>query len=223
MTRSPEWRRTRRAGSNHDVERHNSRWGKGLGADFAKMTLALLFSMRGSVCLYQGDELGLPQADVDFEDIQDPYGLPFWPKYKGRDGCRTPMPWDDSSGAGFSDVKPWLPISAEHRALSVATQTQDQQSVLVFSRRFIKWRKAQQALVYGDIKLVEGTPSVLCWIRESADQRLFVAINTTGEMQKAALPFLDGQSLTECGFKSTAEGDFVVLPPFQVAYIEQVK
>ncbi len=51
-------------------------------------------TQRGSVCIYEGEELGLTEADIAFEDLQDPYGIQFWPEFKGRDGCRTPMVWD---------------------------------------------------------------------------------------------------------------------------------
>ena len=93
--------------SNHDVVRHVSRW----GADvvdrdaFAKMLCAILMTQRGSVCIYQGEELGLTEADIAFEDLQDPYGIQFWPEFKGRDGCRTPMVWDSKTAqAGFSTL-----------------------------------------------------------------------------------------------------------------------
>jgi len=193
--------------SNHDVERHNSRWSKSSSAEFAKMSLAMLLSMRGSACLYQGDELGLPQADVSYEQLQDPYGFPFWPEYKGRDGCRTPMPWDSTSGAGFTRSESWLPIPDRHKELSVATQATDPLSVLSFCQAFIKWRNTQPALTHGDIKLFEDTGDALCWIREAGNQQLFVAINTTESTQQVELPFLDG---------------IVNLPPLQVAYFERL-
>ena len=63
----------------------------------------MMMCLRGSVCLYQGEELGLPEADVAFEDLQDPYGIQFWPEFKGRDGCRTPMVWETQSNGGFSE------------------------------------------------------------------------------------------------------------------------
>src|SRR5690606_5593907 len=85
--------------SNHDVARHVSRWS--LSAEAARAYLVLLMCLRGSVCIYQGEELGLPEAELAFEDLRDPYGIEFWPAYKGRDGCRTPMPWDpDERHAG---------------------------------------------------------------------------------------------------------------------------
>src|SRR5690606_15173367 len=106
--------------SNHDVERVVSRWGGAAPtAELASQLTALLCSLRGSVCIYQGEELGLTEAEVPFESLQDPYGIAFWPNFKGRDGCRTPMPWDDSDSAGFSAGKPWLPIPAAHRRLAV--------------------------------------------------------------------------------------------------------
>jgi len=99
--------------SNHDCERHASRWR--LNDAQLRLYLALLLSLRGSVCLYQGEELGLPEAYVPFEDLRDPYGIRFWPKFRGRDGCRTPIPWaSDNTYSGFSEVKPWLPVSIDH-------------------------------------------------------------------------------------------------------------
>ncbi|MCH2547373.1 MAG: alpha-amylase family glycosyl hydrolase, partial [Alphaproteobacteria bacterium] len=96
--------------SNHDVTRVISRWGKDShdNAVLAKLLVALLCTLRGSVCIYQGEELGLPEADVPYERLQDPYGITFWPEYKGRDGCRTPMPWQTKAAhGGFSEVEPW--------------------------------------------------------------------------------------------------------------------
>ena len=100
--------------SNHDVERVVSRWGGGATPlpHFATQLTALVCSLRGSVCVYQGEELGLAEADVPYEALRDPYGIAFWPNFKGRDGCRTPMPWDASERGGFSTGEPWLPVPA---------------------------------------------------------------------------------------------------------------
>ena len=83
--------------SNHDVIRHVTRWTKPGGSPeaTAKFAVALLACLRGSICIYQGEELGLEEAELAFDDLRDPYGIRFWPGYKGRDGCRTPMPWDE--------------------------------------------------------------------------------------------------------------------------------
>ena len=135
--------------SNHDVVRTASRWTAGEADPHAylKIVAALLMSLRGSVCLYQGEELGLPEADLAFEDLQDPYGIRFWPEFKGRDGCRTPMVWDSHQpNAGFSGGKPWLPVPAEHITLAVNTQEGNEASMLEHYRRMLAFRAAHPAL-----------------------------------------------------------------------------
>ena len=119
--------------SNHDVVRHASRWADGIeNRDaFLKLTANLILSLRGSVCLYQGEELGLSEEVLDFEDLQDPYGIQFWPTFKGRDGCRTPMVWNSGNmNAGFSEVAPWLPVPPEHIHSAVSEQEQASGSLL---------------------------------------------------------------------------------------------
>jgi len=206
--------------SNHDVARHSSRWGHESCQDFARMTLTLLLSMRGSVCLYQGDELGLPQAHVPYESLKDPYGFPFWPEYQGRDGCRTPMPWENSLFAGFSESEPWLPIPDQHRALSVASQQSDDKSVLAFSHKLLKWRKELPALVYGTIELVEDEGDVLSWVRSTSEQSLLVVINVSAREQSYPLRCERFQRVDELGFTSKVSGDSVCLPPFQAAFFD---
>jgi alpha-glucosidase len=92
----------------------------------SKLVLAMQLSLKGTPCLYQGDELALPEADVPYELLQDPYGITFWPEFKGRDGCRTPMPWTgEAPNAGFTSGKPWLPVAEPHLALNVEAQDKD--------------------------------------------------------------------------------------------------
>ena len=91
--------------SNHDVMRHATRWGDQVydREKYLRLLTGILLTLRGSVCLYQGEELGLTEADIAYEDLRDPYGIQFWPDFKGRDGCRTPMVWEkDAPEAGFS-------------------------------------------------------------------------------------------------------------------------
>jgi alpha-glucosidase len=111
--------------SNHDCVRSATRWG-GDQPDprLLRLTAAFQMGLRGTVCLYQGEELGLPEAQVAFEDLQDPYGITMWPEFKGRDGCRTPMPWQAAAPhAGFSSAaKTWLPLDPRHTALAVDQQ-----------------------------------------------------------------------------------------------------
>jgi alpha-glucosidase len=156
---------------NHDVQRVLTRWGgPEATTDYSKIALAMLLSLRGSACWYQGDELGLPEAQIPFELLQDPYGITFWPEFKGRDGCRTPMPWVSTQpSAGFSgdrNVKPWLPVPAEHVARAVDVNDADLNSPLHFTRRFLSWRKTLPALVRGSIRFFDAPEPVLALMRE---------------------------------------------------------
>jgi alpha-glucosidase len=156
--------------SNHDVARVVSRWDFAGYADrAAPLLIALLCSLKGSICLYQGEELGLAEAEVPFEQLQDPYGIEFWPEYKGRDGCRTPMPWTSApSTAGFTTGKPWLPIPKEHCDRAVALQEADPASVLNRVRGFLRWRQTVPALRYGTIRVLDLPEPILGIEREAA-------------------------------------------------------
>ena len=173
----PSW-----AFENHDVPRSITRWaGSRPPEKFARLLIALLTTLRGTAFLYQGQELGLTQADLPFAALRDPEGITFWPDYKGRDGCRTPMPWTDKTpNAGFSTFTPWLPIPPKHLPLSVATQEADPDSLLHWMRRFLAWRRAQPALIDGEIRFLDVPPPLLGFERsEGADG--FTLIFNLGE------------------------------------------
>lgn len=203
--------------SNHDVRRVISRWG---GArpptDIASMLSALLCCLRGSACIYQGEELGLTEADVPYEALQDPYGKTFWPTFKGRDGCRTPMPWDNSEHAGFSSTRPWLPIPAEHLALTVARQEHVTDSVLQRFRQFMRWRKAQHTLQWGDIAFLDTAEPVLAFTRSYRGETLLLAFNLSAQAASAVLPLtsrlarVDGHGLRT----GTLSGHSLRLPAY---------
>ncbi len=166
--------------SNHDVVRHATRWAKGESdpAAYLKVVSALLMSLRGSVCLYQGEELGLPEADLAFEDLRDPYGIRFWPEFKGRDGCRTPMAWSGTEQyGGFSTAKPWLPVPAEHLARAVDAQQGNENSLLEHYRRFLAFRRSHPALVKGDIEFLPGEGDVVAFARSKGNERLLCVFN----------------------------------------------
>ncbi|TAE33112.1 MAG: alpha-glucosidase [Alphaproteobacteria bacterium] len=176
--------------SNHDAARPVTRWNPKAGMEqaFSHMLLSLLLSLRGSVCMYQGEELGLPEAEIAYEEIQDPYGLEFWPEFKGRDGCRTPMPWDHTQPhAGFSTVKPWLPVRDAHQALAVSTQESDAASSLSIARKLIKWRKQHSAMVNGAIDLQQIRPDLVRIERKNATESLIVYVNFSAEPTSIAV------------------------------------
>lgn len=210
---------------NHDCPRHITRWGEGEEAEsFAKVVMAMLLSMRGTPCLYQGEELGLPEAEVPYEKIQDPYGLPFWPEYKGRDGCRTPMVWEHNQPqGGFSTVEPWLPVDSRHLSLSADQQVNRTGSMYEAYRQFLHWRKQHPSLAKGSLRLLaEGHASVLCWLRETKEERILFACNLTKEPALLTLTeFPNLRPLSGHGFEgATLQGDRLELPPYQAFFAE---
>lgn len=177
--------------SNHDVVRHVSRWAiHGQEAAFTRLAATLILCMRGSVCLYQGEELGLPEAELTFEDLQDPYGIRFWPEFKGRDGCRTPMVWQAHvrNGAFSTAERTWLPVPAEHLIHAVDTQDNVPGSVLEFYRAMLAFRRAHPALAKGAIHLLDAPADVLAFIRDDGAERLLCVFNMGGTAAEYVLP-----------------------------------
>jgi len=204
---------------NHDVMRFPTRWGgNNPSDDWVKAMLTVLFCLRGSICLYQGEELGLPEADVPYEFLQDPFGINFWPEFKGRDGARTPMPWQsDAPYAGFSNTEPWLPIDPRHRQRAVDRQISDAESIYSFTRRLLQWRSAQPALQTGDIMFLEAPVGVIAFTRGSDHQRLLVAVNLSTDPQTLNIPAtttlidhgLKASSASSGGLHLSANGAYV--------------
>lgn len=201
--------------SNHDVMRVVSRWAAdSVVPHLASQLSALVCCLRGSVCLYQGEELGLPEADLPFEAIVDPYGKNFWPDFKGRDGCRTPIPWTAAADAGFSSARPWLPVPAAHRALAVSVQESDPDSNLQRLRRFLQWRRQQPALKWGGIEFVDAPEPLLVFRRTHADQQLLVVFNLSDAETEFNLPVLPLRPLQGHGLVDGQwRGERLQLPP----------
>lgn len=208
--------------SNHDVIRSVTRWGGDAPrADFAKASLALLFSLRGSACLYQGEELGLPEGQVAFEDLQDPYGIEFWPEFKGRDGCRTPMVWTPDGGF-TSGERGWLPLDPAHMPLNAAAQQQDADSVLRWVQRFLRWRQqpTQAALIHGDFNWLAGYEGPgLVFARHAAGETIWVAINLTANPISVTLPEAV-TCLAQTGFSGRAEGAELQIPAYNAVFAQ---
>ncbi len=206
--------------SNHDTRRVVSRWGRlpELSGDtpaLARLLLGCLFTMRGNVCLYQGEELGLTEVDLPVESLVDPWGIEFAPVFKGRDGCRTPMPWRaQAHQAGFTSGAPWLPIPDEHRRAAVDVQEADPSSVLATCRRLLRFRKAHPALVTGSIAVLETSSPIWAFERAEGAERLLCVFNlsnrpATWTVDAGAWRPLDGH-----GFTAQLDGNVVRLPAF---------
>lgn len=199
---------------NHDVERVMSRWGRDeANSQMAKLFAAMLVSLRGSICIYQGEELGLTEADIAEHELRDPYGIAFWPRFKGRDGCRTPIPWSkDAPHAGFSASEPWLPIPEEHVAHAVDAQRAQPDSVLNFYRKLIHWRRGHRALIAGDIEFPDA-PENLLVLRRSFQGESLTCIFNFGRSE-SIVPMHSGRLLSIPGGVTERKGDTLVLPGY---------
>ncbi|HMI20957.1 MAG TPA: alpha-amylase family glycosyl hydrolase [Sphingomonas sp.] len=181
--------------NNHDQRRVPSRYDLPAGAtgdDMARITAALLLTLRGTPILYYGEELGMANNDPQrVEDVQDIIGKKGWPKEKGRDGERTPMQWNAEANAGFNTgAKPWLPVGPDYATRNVAAERADPNSVLNFYRTLIAERRTNPALA-GDMAMVDrNNPNVLSYVRTGGGKRLLVVLNfggTAADMTPAQL------------------------------------
>ena len=163
---------------NHDVVRMGSRHTNDENDARLKVLMALLLTLRGTPYLYYGEEIGMRDIPLKRSEILDPPGKKYWPFYKGRDGCRSPMQWDSSTHARFSNTKPWLPVHTNHKIRNVEAQKADPESILNFTRRLIQTRRANKALQQGDFTLLtEQSKYALVYLREIAEQKILVALN----------------------------------------------
>jgi alpha-glucosidase len=207
--------------SNHDVVRHATRWGTGVNDPdrYMRLLVGLLMTLRGSVCLYQGEELGLTEADLAYEDLQDPYGIQFWPDFKGRDGCRTPMVWSEhEQSAGFTVGQPWLPVPPEHRHLAVDAQDHVQASMLNHYRRLLAFRHAHRPLAKGALEFHESGDNVLSIIRRDGNETIFCAFNLSEEMQVIDCPDGSIEPLDGHGFSGFLRSDTIELSPYDAFF-----
>lgn len=204
--------------SNHDVVRHASRWdgAKKHKDAFLKMTANLILSLRGSVCLYQGEELGLTESDIKFEELQDPYGIEFWPEFKGRDGCRTPMIWEsDSPQAGFTEGAPWLPISNEHLPMAANVQETDETSLLSHYKDVLNFRSKHLELSKGSIRFLNFTGDALLFERSHKGSNILVAINMSDREIIIEVGGKGFSTLKDGKFEGVLIGNSIILPAFE--------
>ena len=164
--------------NNHDVKRSATRYGIGEDDERQKVLAALLLSLRGTPFLYYGEEIGMRESDIKRSEIHDPIGRHYWPLYKGRDGCRTPMQWESGENGGFSNSMPWLPLHKDYKIRNVENQNEKPNSLLNFYRHMLAIRRETPALVSGDITLLEGIPNgILAYRRQTPISEAVVLLN----------------------------------------------
>jgi alpha-glucosidase len=188
----------------------------------AKLMAGLYLTRRGTPIMYYGEEIGMKTTPpTRKEDVKDPIGRTGWPKEKGRDGERTPMQWNESANAGFSQAKPWLPVPPTYKTHNVADELKDPDSVLSFYKAVLKLRHTNPALLHGSyVPLNESDQNVLSYLRVHKDQAVLVVLNMSATKQEVNFDlskngFKSATSLLATG-GSSANGDEVSLPPFGV-------
>jgi oligo-1,6-glucosidase/alpha-glucosidase len=159
-----------------------------LGEPQARVAAMLLLTLRGTPTLYQGDELGIGKVHIPPDRIRDTQDLRQPGLGLGRDGSRTPMPWDDSPQAGFSTAEPWLPLNEDWHTRNAAHQAAEQGSTLNLYRHLLALRREHPALAVGDLTLHPPQGGVLIYERVHQGERLIVALNLTRNAQTVALP-----------------------------------
>jgi alpha-glucosidase len=208
----PSW-----AFENHDAARAVSRWASPDDHDrFSRFKIALLASLRGNIILYQGEELGLSQVDIPFDQLQDPEAIANWPLTLSRDGARTPMPWQHAAHhAGFSSETPWLPIGAANVARAADLQNADPQSLLNLTREMIALRKQHDALSIGRIVQCSANGDSLQLVRNHENESIHCVFNM-GTIAIATLDVGDGEIL-----KALNGANKTTLPPYGVLIVKQ--
>jgi alpha-glucosidase len=174
---------------NHDRPRIASR----VGAAQARVAAMLLLTLRGTPTVYYGDEIGMQDVPIPRDRIRDPVEKNVPERGLGRDGCRTPMQWDTTLHAGFSEQEPWLPLAGSAQHENVENQRRDSTSFLSLYRRLIALRRSEPALQLGTYKTIYAREDAWLYVREFGRQRILVALNMGSE--PTAVAFTSGPIL----------------------------
>lgn len=180
--------------NNHDFHRSASRYGRGEDDRRLKVAAAMLLTLRGTPYLYYGEEIGMRDVKVGRAEIQDPIGKRYWPIPVGRDGCRSPMQWNASQYAGFSEASPWVKVHPNYSTRNVESQQKDPHSLFHFYCKLIQLRKELPALRSGMfLPLVHEPRYVFSYLRQTPGQTILVALN----FSRRKLPLmLSGRMIT---------------------------
>jgi alpha-glucosidase len=184
--------------SNHDVHRIATRLHASQDDRILKQAAALLLTLRGTPFIYYGDEIGMRDIRVGKADLQDPVSMNYWPFPVGRDGCRSPMQWDESCFAGFSTHKPWLKVNPNYSQRNVQRQKSEKDSLFHFYRKLIHIRKENKALNAGMFLPLTYDPLfVMAYLRQTAEETVLVVLN----FNRRKMKFFLGRELAKRNWK----------------------
>ncbi len=219
---------------NHDQPRMDVRYGDGVhDVAIQRVLSTILFTSGGASLMYYGDEIGMKTTPpTRKEDVKDRMGgLANWPRFKGRDGERTPMQWNDGSNAGFTTGNPWLSVPSTATTVNVKAEEGDSDSLLNWYRMLIHLKKTNPALQHGSNTMLDTTNTkVLSWMRwASGVAPVLVSVNFTAESQTVNLagPSTPANGTLKTLLKSPGESspsrpNHIELAPFGV-YIGQIQ
>ncbi len=175
--------------SNHDLPRAATRYSRGEDDTQARLAMTLLLTLRGTPFMYYGEEIGMRDVALSRDEIMDPPGKKYWPIYKGRDGCRSPMQWSAAPQAGFSSARPWLKAHPNYERRNVAAQQDDPNSLLNFTKKLISLRRQHPALTRGSYRnFFRSDSGIAAYERAFDNERIIVYLNFTGATKAVTLP-----------------------------------
>ena len=175
--------------NNHDTRRSSTRFAKGEDDTIPKLLAAMHLTLRGTPFLYYGEEIGMRDISLTRSQIQDPVGKHYWPFYKGRDGCRSPMQWSAAANAGFTTGQPWLHLNKDYKVRNVANQAASQASLLTFYKQLIRLRRDHAALNDGSLVLLDSQDAdLLVYERAAEAEKMLVVLNFGKEIKTYPLP-----------------------------------
>jgi alpha-glucosidase len=183
--------------SNHDLFRAINRIGIGRNQEKkARLLALLLLTNKGTPFIYYGEEIGMKNSNISRSKIQDPLGKKYWPFFKGRDRARTPMQWNGSLYAGFSDSKPWLPIDSDYKKINVEYQDSDPNSLLNLYIQLIRFRHSTPAIFGGKwIPACKGKNGIISYYRKDEKDQFLIILNFTSSQKYYFRKFNPGDQL----------------------------
>lgn len=194
----PSWAWPTYVLSNHDVVRHISRYCRGVNSEAcAKVAISMLLTLHGTPVIYYGEEIGMKEGNIPKRLLKDPTGKRFWPLFQGRDGCRTPMQWDNSANAGFSNISPWLPVNRGYKTNNVKFQHDEPDSLLNTYRKLIWFRKKSPALTSGSLEFVNTNNGKVLGYKRITDNDFMTILLNFSEKEEA-IQFSEEQKLSIC-------------------------
>lgn len=208
----------------------------------AKAFAILLHMMKGTPYIYQGEEIGMTNNPItDIREVDDIESRNFYfeelkkgeePKEilkkintKGRDNARTPMQWDQSVYAGFTDAEePWLDLNPRYREINVEQALEDKQSIFYTYKKLIGLRKENKSIVFGEFKLLlSDHPTIFAYEREYQEEKWIVVANLSREEQVLDLdiPTKEIKLILSNYNKETVSLNKSILEPFEAFVVKQ--